>query len=74
MYLSFDQDWNDLEEGEGGGGGGGRHYLSWTRIQRRLAIYCTHHETIRGTPEQKYLHLTQDWNGLRRAIIQVGLK
>ena len=69
MYVSFDQDWNDLEEGEGG-----RHYLSWTRIQGCLAIYCTHHETIRGTPEQKYLHLTQDWNGLRRAIIQVGLK
>ena len=30
-----------------------------------LARYCTH-QTISGRPEQEYLHLTQDLNGMRR--------
>ena len=32
-----------------------------------LARYLTHQETISGTPEQKYFHLTQDWNSLERS-------
>ena len=29
-----------------------------------LGRYGTHQETISRRPEQMYLHLTQDWNGL----------
>ena len=76
--LPFDQDWIGLGRGHyssrtrrhaGGKNAATIRVIPGSLLKSGLvclARYCTHHETISGTPEQNYFHLTQDWNGLGR--------
>ena len=60
MYLSFDQDCKDLGKG---------HYLTRTQINAggsKCGHYSNYHikgkHGARFSGEQKYFHLTNDWN------------